>query len=83
MRVNKSNANISLLFPRSQDLEVEGMKFRDLNKNGKLDIYEDNRQSIDARVDDLVSQMTLEEKAGSMFINMIGMTNKGNLLEYS
>ena len=81
MRVNKSNANISLLFPRSQDLEVEGMKFRDLNKNGKLDIYEDNRQSIDARVDDLVSQMTLEEKAGSMFINMIGMTEKGNLLE--
>ena len=25
--------------------------------------------------------MTIEEKAGSMFINMIGMTDEGNLLE--
>ena len=81
MRVNQSNTNMSLLFPRAQDLVVEGIKFRDLNKNGKLDIYEDNRQNIDDRVDDLISQMTIEEKAGSMFINMIGMTNKGNLLE--
>ena len=81
MRVNQSNTNMSLLFPRAQDLVVEGIKFRDLNKNGRLDVYEDNRQSIDDRVDDLISQMTIEEKAGSMFINMIGMTNKGNLLE--
>jgi beta-glucosidase len=81
MKVNQSNTNMSLLFPRSQDLVVEGIKFRDLNKNGRLDVYEDNRQSIDDRVDDLISQMTIEEKAGSMFINMIGMTNKGNLLE--
>jgi beta-glucosidase len=81
MKVNQSNTNMSLLFPRSQNLVVEGIKFRDLNKNGRLDVYEDNRQSIDDRVDDLISQMTIEEKAGSMFINMIGMTNKGNLLE--
>ena len=72
---------MSLLFPRAQDLVVEGIKFRDLNKNGRLDVYEDNRQSIDDRVDDLISQMTIEEKAGSMFINMIGMTDEGNLLE--
>ena len=81
MRVNQSNTNMSLLFPRAQDVVVEGIKFRDLNKNGKLDVYEDNRQNIGDRVDDLISQMTIEEKAGSMFINMIGMTNKGNLLE--
>ena len=81
MRVNQSNTNMSLLFPRAQDLVVEGIKFRDLNKNGRLDVYEDNRQSIDDRVDDLISQMTIEEKAGSMFINMIGMTDEGNLLE--
>ena len=43
--------------------------FRDLNKNGKLDIYEDPRQPIDARVEDLLRQMTLEEKAGLLFIN--------------
>jgi beta-glucosidase len=27
--------------------------FRDLNKNGKLDIYEDPRQPVEARVEDL------------------------------
>lgn len=46
-----------------------GFHFRDLNKNGKLDVYEDPRQPIDARVDDLMGQMTLEEKAGLLFIN--------------
>ncbi len=34
----------------------------DLNKNGKKDIYEDRTQPADKRVDDLISQMTLEEK---------------------
>ncbi len=34
----------------------------DLNKNGRKDIYEDPRASIDRRVDDLLSQMTVEEK---------------------
>ena len=43
--------------------------YRDLNKNGKLDIYEDPRQPIDVRINDLVSQMTLEEKTGLLFIN--------------
>ncbi len=47
----------------------DGLEFRDLNKNGKLDIYEDPRQSIEARVEDLLSQMTLAEKAGLLFIN--------------
>lgn len=48
---------------------VGGVTFRDLNKNGRLDIYEDPRQPIAARVEDLLAQMTLEEKAGMMFIN--------------
>ena len=43
--------------------------FRDLNKNGKLDVYEDPRQPLEARVEDLLRQMTLEEKAGMLFIN--------------
>ncbi|HVB04500.1 MAG TPA: glycoside hydrolase family 3 N-terminal domain-containing protein [Chitinophagaceae bacterium] len=34
----------------------------DLNKNGKMDVYEDPRASISARVEDLLSQMTLDEK---------------------
>lgn len=35
----------------------------DFNKNGKKDIYEDSTQSVDKRVEDLLSQMTLEEKS--------------------
>jgi hypothetical protein len=33
--------------------------FRDLNKNGKPDIYEDSRQPIELRIKDLLKQMTL------------------------
>lgn len=47
-------------------LNVEGLQFKDLNKNGKLDVYEDWRQAPQNRSKDLVSQMTLEEKAGTM-----------------
>lgn len=40
--------------------------FRDLNRNGRLDPYEDSRLTPEARADDLVKRMTLEEKAGAM-----------------
>jgi beta-glucosidase len=46
-----------------------GITYRDLNKNGILDAYEDPRQPLDARVEDLLRQMTLAEKAGTLFIN--------------
>jgi beta-glucosidase len=47
-------------------LTVDGSQFKDLNKNGKLDVYEDWRKPAAIRAKDLVSQMTLEEKAGAM-----------------
>jgi beta-glucosidase len=43
-----------------------GLKFRDLNRNGQIDGYEDWRLPVDLRVADLVSRMTLEEKVGLM-----------------
>jgi beta-glucosidase len=52
-------------------LTVDGLKFKDLNANGKLDAYEDWRRPIDARVADLVAQMTLQEKAGLMLIQTL------------
>lgn len=39
-------------------------KYQDLNKNGKKDIYEDNTKPIDLRVKDILSRLSLEEKAG-------------------
>ncbi len=47
--------------------------FRDLNKNGKKDIYEDATQPIEKRIKDLVVQMTVEEKAGLMFNAISGL----------
>lgn len=38
----------------------------DLNKNGKKDLYEDPANPVDARVADLLGQMTLEEKTCQM-----------------
>ena len=34
----------------------------DLNKNGRMDVYEDPKAEIDSRIADLLSQMNLEEK---------------------
>ena len=34
----------------------------DFNKNGKMDVFEDPSQPIDKRINDLLSQMTVEEK---------------------
>ncbi len=45
-----------------QVISVDGFSFRDLNGNGELDIYEDSRASMEDRLDNLLSQMTPEEK---------------------
>jgi beta-glucosidase len=38
----------------------------DLNKNGTKDVYEDPSQPLEKRVEDLLSQMSLEEKIGQL-----------------
>jgi beta-glucosidase len=52
---------------------TQASPFRDLNKNGCLDPYEDPRRSIEERVEDLLGQMTLEEKAGLLFQPMVSL----------
>lgn len=76
-----SKTNLANLGKEAPILTATGHTFRDLNKNGQLDVYEDNRAPIEARVNDLLDQMTLEEKAGTMFITMIAMSNNGELME--
>jgi beta-glucosidase len=78
---SKSNSNMELLGVEAPTLEQTGISYRDLNKNGKMDPYENPDASIDARVNDLVGQMNLEEKAGSMYITMIGTTPDGEPME--
>ncbi|RVU24009.1 glycoside hydrolase family 3 protein [Sandaracinomonas limnophila] len=50
-------------------ISVGKLKFKDLNKNNKLDAYEDWRLPVEARIKNLVAQMTLEEKVGFMLIS--------------
>lgn len=38
----------------------------DLNKNGRLDVYEDKAQPVESRVEDLLGQMTVEEKTSQL-----------------
>ena len=49
---------------------VEQPAYYDLNKNGRCDVYENPMQSIDMRVEDLLLQMTLEEKVGQLAMTM-------------
>ncbi len=77
----ESNSNMKLAGEEAPRLNENGFEFRDLNKNGKLDPYEDSRVELETRIDDLLSQMTLEEKAGALFINMMVMAKDGELSE--
>jgi len=47
-------------------IERQHLRFRDLNKNGVLDRYEDWRLTPATRARDLVGRMTIAEKAGMM-----------------
>ncbi|MEC4005832.1 glycoside hydrolase family 3 N-terminal domain-containing protein [Flavobacterium sp. SUN052] len=50
-------------------LQVDGLTFSDLNKNGILDKYEDYRLPIADRVQDLLNKLTDEEKT-SLLVGM-------------
>lgn len=54
---------------------VDGYQFKDLNKNGKLDKYEDWRLPVETRANDLLGKMTVEEKAGMMLISTTRLEN--------
>jgi beta-glucosidase len=43
-------------------LKPDGKPYMDLNKNGKMDPYEDPKLPIEKRIDDLISKMNLDEK---------------------
>ena len=59
--------------------EVDGQAFRDLNKNGTMDIYEDINAPIEERIADLIGQMNLEEKAGALFMPGVPVNEDGSL----
>ena len=48
---------------KSNDKGIYHNGWIDFNKNGRMDVYEDPTRTVDERVEDLLSQMTLEEKS--------------------
>lgn len=64
-----------------KELTIDGYTFLDRNGNGRLDIYEDDRRSTEERVEDLLAQMTLEEKIhllkGSGIASAMGRVEPG------
>jgi beta-glucosidase len=60
-------------------LTVDGLKFKDLNKNGQLDPYEDWRLDSATRARDLTARMNVEEKAGTMMHGTIGLNGAGRV----
>ena len=68
-----SNTNVFALYIPEVTKYNDGIKIidgcRDLNKNGKVDDYENWRLPIQKRIDDLFNQMTIEEKAWQMYYN--------------
>lgn len=68
-----SKSGVELGYSKSsgvQILKVKGELFKDLNKNGKLDPYEDWRLSVDKRAKDLAQRMSTEQIAGLMLYSL-------------
>jgi beta-glucosidase len=58
---------------------IDPPKYRDLNKNGKMDPYENANLPIEKRIDNLISLMNIDEKAGMMFINGTLINTDGSI----
>lgn len=76
-KVENGQVNLRLPYELSETgrpfvlkIEVEQPAYYDLNKNGRCDVYENPSQSIDMRVEDLLQQMTMEEKIGQLAMTM-------------
>ena len=59
----------------------DGVQFRDLNGNGRMDPFEDPRLDPEARVEDLLGRLSLEEKVGLMFQTVIEAGEDGTVIE--
>ena len=59
----------------------EGVEYRDLNGNGRMDPYEDPRLDVAVRVEDLLGRLCVEEKVGLMFHTVIETGPGGSVLE--
>lgn len=73
---NKTDEMQAVLEVKSAKLlKADGFEFKDLNRNGTIDNYEDWRLENEDRANDLLSKMSLEQKAGFMIISSTRLEN--------
>ncbi|MEH7392180.1 glycoside hydrolase family 3 protein [Bacillus sp. JJ1474] len=75
----RGNAQPEMEYRVIGKITVNGKQFKDLNGNKKLDPYENWQLADEVRVKDLVSRMTLEEKAGMLIIPEFPKFTNGKL----
>jgi beta-glucosidase len=59
----------------------DGVEYRDLNGNDRMDPFEDSRLTVEERVADLLPRLSLEEKVGLMFHTVIEAGLDGTVME--
>ncbi len=65
----KVNSQITLAYSTVSGVKIimkDGLPFKDLNKNGVVDIYEDWRVNVNDRAKDLAANMSIDQIAGLM-----------------
>ena len=66
----KSVRTKGIPFAVAFQMATNGFSYNDLNRNGQCDPYENPYLTVEERVEDLLSKMTLEEKAGQLVMTM-------------
>ena len=64
-------------------IQADGEWFKDMNDNGALDAYENWRLDASQRVADLLSRMSLQQKAGTLSFGGIGGKNGITVTNFS
>ncbi|MBQ1763031.1 MAG: hypothetical protein IIZ92_09055, partial [Aquincola sp.] len=62
-------------------ISQDGYQFKDFNRNGTLEPFEDWRRSPEARAADLVGRMNLAEKAGAMMHGTLVLDAAGTAID--
>ncbi|HAF12152.1 MAG TPA: glycosyl hydrolase [Blastocatellia bacterium] len=60
--LNTLNIGLPIQETGSPKKDIYHSGWIDLNKNGRMDVYENSKADVNKRIEDLLSQMTLEEK---------------------
>ncbi len=67
IRVTNPNGAVIGVMDKNKIIQVDGLAFKDLDGNGKLDLYEDWRQTADDRAKDLASRLSDDDCIKLMF----------------